>query len=328
MAFSRRNFLKISASSGLALASSQLPLARAGAPPEAPPEAVGILYDATLCIGCKSCMVNCKKYNAMPDGALYTDGTIPYENDGPNGIYDAPSDLSAKTLNIIKAYTSGTGETKDQPENGFSFIKQHCFHCIDPACASVCPVGALKKNSVTGAVTYDKGKCIGCRYCQVACPFSIPKIEWDITSPEIRKCQLCSHRMLEGGYAACCEFCPTGASLFGPVADLREEAKLRLSLTPGEYYDYPVHRIDGNDRVPKKVSTYYNHAYGLTEAGGTQYLLLAGVPFEHLGINPRITDQNYPSLTWSYIAKVPLLILALLAAGTALHLKTRDKDQT
>lgn len=321
MGINRRDFLKLSAGSGLLLASDVTPGFTASKP--LPPEAVGILYDATLCIGCKSCMVNCKKYNSMEGGALHQkDGSIPYEYSTPNKIYDAPTELSDKTLSIIKTYKSGTGVNKDALDNGYSFIKQHCLHCIDPSCASVCPVGALHKDPVSGVVSYDAGKCIGCRYCQMACPFGIPKFEWDEVSPKIIKCQLCNHRFESGGYSACCEFCPTGASIFGKVKDLRVEARNRLTLAPGSYYDYPLQTVDSSRSMPKKVANYYNHIYGMTEAGGTQYLLMAGIPFDKLGFNPRITDEAYPDLTWSYITKVPILIGALLIAGTASHIIT------
>jgi len=325
MAVNRRDFIRMTAGSGLLLASNVTPVC-AASQKTVGPEALGILYDATCCIGCKSCMVNCKKYNSMPGGALYTDGSIPYEYIGPEKIYDAPTDLSATSLSVIKAYKSGTGEQKDAVENGYSFIKQNCFHCLDPACASACPVGALKKDAVTGVVTYTENKCIGCRYCQVACPFGIPKLGWEGSQGQIRKCQLCHHRYSEGGYAACCEFCPTGASLFGKVVDLREEAQRRLELTPGSYYDYPLGRIDSGKKATKKVSGYLNHVYGLTEAGGTQYMLMAGVPFDKLGLNPKITDQAFPDLTWGYIKKIPFLIGALLIAGTTCHIATRKKD--
>ena len=326
MAMNRRDFLKVSAGSGLLLASNASPAI--AAPKPLPPEAVGILYDATLCIGCKSCMVNCKKYNIMEGGALYQKGRgIPYEHATPERIYDAPTDLSDKTLNIIKTYKSGTGMNKDSLENGYSFVKQHCLHCIDPACASVCPVAALHKDPVTGVVSYDKEKCIGCRYCQMACPFGIPKFEWASPSPKIVKCQLCHHRYSSGGYSACCEFCPTGASIFGKVADLREEAKRRLTLKPDSYYDYPLQTVNSSQTMPKKVSRYVDHVYGMEEAGGTQYLLLAGVPFDKLGFNPRITGQVYPDLTWSYIIKVPALIGVLLVAGAVCNIATRRKDE-
>jgi Fe-S-cluster-containing dehydrogenase component len=247
MAINRRDFLKVSAGSSLLLASN-VSLADA-APKPLSPDAVGILYDATLCIGCKSCMVNCKKYNSMEGGALYEeDGDVPYEY-SPDRIYDAPVSLSGKTLNIIKAYQNGTGLNKDQAVDGFSFVKNHCLHCVDPACVSVCPVAALVKDPVTGVVSYNAYKCIGCRYCQVACPFNIPKFQWDKASPKIVKCQLCHHRYAEGKYAACCEFCPTGASIFGKVVDLREEAKKRLGLKPGDEYAYPVKRVDSGETL-------------------------------------------------------------------------------
>ena len=328
MAINRRDFLKVSVGSGLLLASNVSPAI--AAPKSLPPEAVGILYDATLCIGCKACMVNCKKYNSMPGGALYSKGgAVPYEHNTPEKIYDAPVDLSSKTINIIKAYKSGTGLNKDQVENGFSFVKNHCLHCVDPACVSVCPVAALRKDTVNGVVSYDADKCIGCRYCQVACPFSIPKFEWEKTSPKIVKCQLCHHRYAEGKYAACCEFCPTGASIFGKVVDLQDEAKMRLTLPVGTEYAYPLNRVDSETKLWKKVPQYTNHIYGLTEAGGTQYLFMAGVPFDKLGFNPRITDTAYPDLTWNYIKKVPILIGALLVAGAASHVITRrDHGET
>lgn len=326
MAINRRDFLKLSAGSGLLLASDITP--GFAASKSMPPQAVGILYDATLCIGCKSCMVNCKKYNAMEGGALYRkERGIPYEYASANKLYDAPTSLSDKTLNIIKEYRGDSHGKEDDGHGGHSFIKQHCLHCLDPSCASVCPVGALYKDKQSGVVAYDAKKCIGCRYCQVACPFGIPKFEWEQTSPKIVKCQLCRHRMAQGGYAACCEYCPTGASLFGPVKDLRAEAQRRLELSPGAYYDYPQQRIGSGRTLSKKVEHYQHHVYGLTEAGGTQVLLMAGVPFEKLGMNPRITEQAYPELTWAYIKKVPVLVAALLIVGSVLHIKTRKNKE-
>jgi Fe-S-cluster-containing dehydrogenase component len=324
MAINRRDFLKVTAGSGLLLASGVSP-AMAGPKPLAP-DAVGFLYDATLCIGCKSCMVNCKKYNSVPGGALYEPGrTIPYERISADEIYDAPLELSAKSLSIIKAYKNGTGLEQNAVENGFSFVKNNCMHCLDPACVSVCPVGALLKDPGSGAVTYDQDKCIGCRYCQVACPFGVPKFQWESTSPKIVKCQLCHHRYKDGGIAACCEFCPTGASIFGPVTELRAEAQRRLTLKFGSDYYFPTSTVASSNRLPKKVSKYLDHVYGLTEAGGTQYLLLAGVPFDLLGFNPDITDQTYPDLTWAYIRKLPVLIGALLVGGAASYYFNRDR---
>ena len=186
MKINRRDFLKISAGTGVTLATNATGcFAKETATLSS--EAVGILYDATLCIGCMSCMVNCKKANAEPGGALYhkkTAGQVPYEHVTEDKIYDAPTGLSDKTLCVIKRYNDDAKETgKDKS----SFIKQHCLHCVNPACVSVCPVGALQKQPDSGIVTYDKDKCFGCRYCQLACPFGIPMYEFEKASPSVVK---------------------------------------------------------------------------------------------------------------------------------------------
>ena len=277
MEMKRRDFLKGVACGSLLMA-ADAPSALAVRPPrQLPPDAVGILYDATLCIGCKACVSACKMYNDMPP-----------EHSTSDNVFDDPVDLSGKTLNIIKLYTHGEGKEKDR-ENGFSFIKRHCMHCIDPACVSACPVSALTKDPKNGIVSYNKDACLGCRYCQIACPYNVPKFEWDKAFPQIRKCQLCSHRIKEGKISACCEFCPTGASLYGRVSELREEAKRRLALKPGASYDFPVAEMGSSQKSSRPVASYFPHVYGEREGGGTQVLLLAGVPFDKLGL-PKLPD--------------------------------------
>jgi Fe-S-cluster-containing dehydrogenase component len=168
------------------------------------------------------------------------------------------------------------------------------MHCVDPSCVSACPVSALTKSQETGVVQYNKNNCIGCRYCQVACPYNIPKFQWDQAFPQIVKCQLCNHRFAQGGYSACCEFCPTGASIFGNVSDLMKEAKRRLSLTTGQMAEYPLRRVDSPDKAVRKVTPYINHIYGAQEGGGTQVLMLANVPFNKLGL-PMLPPQSQAS---------------------------------
>src|SRR5512135_3169830 len=117
MSMNRRDFLKTAAAgSGMLLASQAMP-AGAAMPKELSPEAVGILYDATLCIGCKSCMVNCKIYNNVPGGALYLkDRTISYEMKPGEPFWDAAENLSSKTVNVIKVNRSGTAVNKDSTD--------------------------------------------------------------------------------------------------------------------------------------------------------------------------------------------------------------------
>ena len=280
MKIRRRDFLKGVAGSGLVLASGT-GTALAAQPKVLPPKALGILYDATLCIGCQVCVGACKQANNMP--MEHAPGTEP--------LWNNPRDLSAKTLNVIKKYSHGKGKVKDSVY-GYSFIKRHCMHCVDPACVSACPVSALTKNFDNGIVSYSKDACIGCRYCQIACPFNIPKFEWDSPFPLIVKCQLCSHLIAKGGYSACCASCPTGASLFGPVRALRAEAKRRLEMEPGKHYDFPVGAIDSGETQSHKAKQYIPHVYGENEVGGTQYLFLAGVPFDKLGL-PVLPEESF-----------------------------------
>jgi ferredoxin len=122
----------------------------------------------------------------------------------------------------------------------------------------------MTKSKTSGIVSYNKDTCIGCRYCQVACPFNIPKFQWDRTMPQIVKCDLCrTTNLLHKGTTACAETCPTGAIKFGQRKELLEEARTRLEQNPTRY-------------VP--------HIYGEHEAGGTNHLYLAALPFEKLGL--------------------------------------------
>jgi Fe-S-cluster-containing dehydrogenase component len=245
MAISRRMALKALVAGGSATAAAALGSrpAQAADLPAAPPDAVGLLYDTTLCIGCKACVVACAEANGLAPDTSWSDGK-----------WQAPLDLNEKTKNIIKLYTDG-GER--------SFVKQQCMHCIDAACVNACMLGSLKKREF-GIVSYDPSLCVGCRYCQMACPFNIPKFEWtNAYTPKIVKCELCRHRLAEGKEPACTEVCPRAAVIFGTRADLLKEAHRRLAANPERY-------------VPR--------VYGETEAGGTQVLYLSHVPFDKIGL--------------------------------------------
>jgi len=255
MGISRRAALQTMVAAASAVAGAR---PASGAVLPAPPaDAVGLLYDATLCIGCKTCTVACREANGLPAD---TAGLA-------SGRYDAPLDLSAKTKTVIKLYTDG--DTR-------SYVKAQCMHCIDPACASACMLGALKKREF-GIVTYDADLCIGCRYCEVGCPFGVPKFEFAKATPKIVKCELCKERLANGQEPACTEVCPRKAVIFGRRSELLKEAKRRIAASPGRY-------------VPK--------VYGETDGGGTQVLYLSHVPFEKLGL-PTLGDEPAPQLARS-----------------------------
>jgi Fe-S-cluster-containing dehydrogenase component len=252
MSADRRSFLKSLLGAGAAVATAASPVG-ADERREAPADAVGLLYDTTKCIGCKTCVVACKEANDLP----------PDNREDP--LHDAPTALNDRTKNIIKLYTDDEGRV--------SYFKQQCMHCIDPACVGACMIGALQKREY-GIVTWESDRCIGCRYCQVACPFNVPKFEWDSRTPRIIKCELCNHRLAEGKEPACTEVCPREAVIYGTHEELLAEAKIRIETEPGRYV---------------------NRVYGETEGGGTQCLYLSHVPFEKLGL-PELDDVPVPSL--------------------------------
>jgi Fe-S-cluster-containing dehydrogenase component len=287
MNIERRDFFKV-VSAGVAAASTTKP-AQAEVRKSIQPDAPAILYDATLCIGCKSCEVGCKTINNIPK----EHGEVE-EKFGVAGVWDSGGDLSQSTLNKIKLYKDGTAAVKDREKDGYSFIKRACMHCADPDCVSACPVTALTKDEKTGIVKWNKDNCIGCRYCQVACPYNIPKFEYDKAIPEIVKCEMCYQELEKGGIPGCCSYCPTGASLFGTYAELLEEAHRRLNQKAGATYDYPINKIGSQKHNSRPVAQYVASVYGEKEGGGTQYILLSAVPFEKLGL-PSLPDYSSAS---------------------------------
>jgi Fe-S-cluster-containing dehydrogenase component len=287
MSLDRRQFLKGVLAGGATLAAVQPGVAEARGNLSMPPKAMGLLFDSTLCIGCKACVAACKESNGLPP-----------ELSNEHDLWDTPLDLSGKTKNVIKMYRHGSAQTKDAEVDGYAFIKHSCLHCVDPSCVSACPVSAMKKDPVTGIVSYDEKDCIGCRYCVVACPFSAPRFQYDTPFPMIVKCELCNH--LKPGdkyqYSACAQVCPTGATLFGPTAELLREAKRRLALEPGTTTAYPRGQVGSDDVHEAQVARYVRHVYGETELGGTQVLKIAAVPMEKLGM-PTLPERSFASVS-------------------------------
>jgi Fe-S-cluster-containing dehydrogenase component len=285
----RRDFFKIVSAGVVTATTTKTALAEPRR--SLPKDAVGLLYDSTLCIGCKACEVGCKTFNNKPIVHSYIE-----EEAGVKDIWDAATDLDSETLNKIKLYKNGTAAVKDREKDGFAFIKRSCMHCVDPDCISACPVSALTKNPDTGIVGWNEDACCGCRYCQVACPYLIPKFQYQKAFPKLQKCELCRHVLEEKGITGCAEYCPTGATIYGKVEDLMAEARKRLELKEGDYNSFPVHKLDSNDKQYKPVAKYLNYIYGEKEGGGTQYIMLSAVPFEKLGL-PQLPDHSDASIS-------------------------------
>ena len=255
----------------------------------APVEAVGLLYDATKCVGCQSCVYACAAANGVEPDA--TADSLHYTN----------FDLSSFTKNIIKLYKPADG-------SAYSFVKRQCMHCVDPACVSGCPFQALKKNEKNGIVGWDGGKCVGCRYCEIACPYNVPKFQWSGMNPKIVKCELCKERLAVGKQPACTSACPVGAVIFGKREDLLKEAKQRIKDNPGRYYQ--------------------NRVYGEVEGGGTQALYLSHVAFEKLGL-PDLGDESVPRkyMKWQKRVYSYMVLPTAIYAGLATIIKRNFRHE-
>jgi formate dehydrogenase iron-sulfur subunit len=232
------------------------------------------LIDTTKCTGCRGCQVACKQWNQ-----LRAEKTKFFNGEG----YQNPPSMSEYTFTRVKF----KDYQKHGHQNEFAFYKEMCMHCNDPACASVCPVGAFQKTP-EGPVVYRDKKCIGCRFCMVACPFGVPKYEWSKAFPLVKKCTGCYSRVRNGLEPACATACPT-AITYGSRKDMIKEAERRLAARPEKYYQT---------------------IYGNEEAGGTSVLYLTHQPLDELGFK-KVTKRPLPSYTWQALRFVPGIFLTV-----------------
>ena len=271
------------------------------------------LIDITRCIGCRACQVACKQWNERDGEATQLQDYMGFQN---------PATLSAKTLTLITFHEL----PNEQAPGGLNYLftMRRCLHCLEPACASACPTTALASQP-DGPVSYDPNKCIGCRYCVWACPWSVPTADWDSLAPKIHKCTHCADRanqpppLARNGVAlteveskhyqesivvpVCVKACPADALTFGERNEMLQKARDRISSHPDKYVD---------------------HIYGEKEAGGTSVLYLSSVSFEKLGF-PEVGDKPYPSYSKAALGAVPPAVLALgaLLGGAFAFFKRR-----
>jgi Fe-S-cluster-containing dehydrogenase component len=266
MSLDRRQVLKLAAAAGAAAAlpgsgGAEAALSRPSK------DARAVLVDTTNCIGCRSCEVACGEANKLPDPASDVN-------------FDAARTTGPDQFTVVNK------GTQKSPGGDDRFAKSQCMHCVEPACASGCVVRALEKKK-NGPVIYHADRCLGCRYCMVACPFGVPKYEYAKTVPLVRKCTFCAERQAKGKPPACVEACPASALTFGNRAELLEEAKKRIYGTSGKY-------------VP--------HIYGEEEAGGTSWLYISDVPLETLRLPKGVEKTSYPEMADRALSAVPFII--------------------
>jgi formate dehydrogenase iron-sulfur subunit len=270
------------------------------------------LIDITNCIGCRACQVACKQWNDREGEETELEAQLGFQN---------PATLSAKTYTLIAFHEM---ENLQKPGGlDSAFVMQRCLHCLEPACASACPTTALYRRS-DGPVSYDVDKCIGCRYCILACPWDVPTAEWNTRAPKISKCTHCADRAdqpvpiafngkplsddagkrFAGSIAtpACVKACPADALRYGTRDEMLALAHKRISDRPDKYVD---------------------HVYGEKELGGTSVVYLSAVPFEKLGF-PTYGEEPFPAFTKAALGAVPAAVMtvgALLGAAYAFFRK-------
>ena len=290
---SRRRFLSASLLAGCAALGMPM---QAGASHEFKgwPKSYGMLTDFTACVGCRSCEEACNKANGMPQPEkLFDDDSVFKEERWP----------SAAALTVVNRI-----ENPKDPSRPV-FRKIQCNHCLEPACASACPIHAYTKTP-EGAVIYDVDLCFGCRYCVVACPFNIPGYDYaSAFEPKIVKCVLCYGRIVKGQLPACADACPSGAITFGKREDLMKLARQKLADNPEKYI---------------------NHIYGEHEVGGTSWLYISGVPFEQLGFPTDLPKKPLVELTEGYLSSVPVIFTTFPAIFGLVYgaMKHRDKIES
>lgn len=277
----RRDFMKfVGAASGAAVTAGK---AEAAVATDAG-QTYGVLVDLSRCIGCRMCEEACATANGLPDPDWSDDHS-----------YEALRPTTEKQWTVVNRHDTSRGEV---------YVKSQCMHCVQPACAAGCLTKALHKTG-EGPVVWRENKCMGCRYCMVACPFDSPKFEYHAAVPNIEKCQLCHKRLVAGEIPACVEACAGDALTFGTRAELLEIARERIYQNPGEYV---------------------SHIYGEHEVGGTGWLYISPVPFEEVGFRTDLGTRALPEMTREFLTAVPLVLVGFPALLLALRRATAPQE--
>ncbi len=292
----RRDFFKNLAIVGAGVTGLSATTAKASPKIVISDDRMGVLVDTTVCVGCRNCEWACKGAHGIEAGSIES-----YED---RSVFNEKRRPSDKSFTVINEYSPTKGN------NIPIDVKVQCMHCDHPACASACIVGAFTKEE-NGAVVWDGGKCIGCRYCMVACPFQIPTFDYlKAIEPEIRKCDFCFERTKVGKLPACIDICPMEALTYGKRNDLIRIAKERIKRHP--------------DR-------YENHLFGEKEVGGTAWMYLSAKKAEELEF-PKLGNNPAPGVSeaiqhgiFSYF--VPPVAYFALLGGIMWITKRHENDE-
>lgn len=195
--------------------------------PAQPGVQFGYALNLSICIGCRRCADACHQ-----------------ENNHDRASHNSYIRVLEMDMGSIDLERGRVDYDHAVPAPGKFYMPVQCQQCDNPPCVSVCPVEATWKEP-DGIVTVDYNWCIGCRYCEAACPYHARRFNW--TKPQIpaeevnpvqaylgnrirpqgvvEKCTFCIHRTRKGKLPACLEACPTGARVFGNLLDPKSEIR-------------------------------------------------------------------------------------------------------
>lgn len=292
----RRQFLKGTVALGAATLTVSASKAEAAPKNVLSPDRMGVLVDTTACVGCRQCEFACKSAHHLPTGTL--------ESYSDRSVFNTQRRPSDAALTVVNEFRTGKDEL---PTN----VKVQCMHCDHPACVSACIVGAFTKEE-NGSVIWATEKCIGCRYCMVACPFQVPAFEYQkAIQPLIAKCDFCFNRTKEGKLPACVETCPVETLTYGPRSELVRIAREKIKRSP--------------DR-------YISHIFGEHEVAGTSWMYLAGSEFTELGFPklpatsaPGVSEKIQHGIFASYFP--PVFYYSLIGSVMWLSKKRHDREE-
>lgn len=156
---------------------------------------LGFYVDMRSCSGCKACQIACRDKNDTNVGVLW------------RRVYDISGGEWQQRGDVLI-------------DNTFSyFVSSACSHCTNPACMPVCPTGAISKRDADGVVSIDTSKCIGCRYCEWACPYGAP--QFNEAAGTMSKCDFCKDYLDQGKNPACVDSCQMRVLKYGDIEELR-----------------------------------------------------------------------------------------------------------
>ena len=165
-----------------------------------------LVINVDRCIGCYSCEVACKLENDVALGERWNK-VVQIEPFGPSQL-----DLSTYWLPVM------------------------CQQCKESPCTHVCPTGASYRDPETDMVLVDKSKCIGCKYCMMACPYGVRS--WNKEEQVVEKCTLCKHLTSAGEQPACVKNCCGKARFYGDLDDPNSDVSQELARYPEEAIRY------------------------------------------------------------------------------------------